>query len=466
MTETVVFVFNYFILFYFLSINFIYIFLTVLSFSVLRRYLNQTKLFSKDKNLFHSSFYKPISVLVPAYNEQNTISDNVKSLLQLRYPEFEIIVVNDGSTDTTLDVLKEVYHLRRSFRPIVNNIACKNLKAVYTSPDYSNLVVVDKENGGKADALNAGINVSRYPLVSAIDSDSILETDVMTKLVRPFLDDHRTIAVGGIVRVANGCTIRAGEVVNIDISTNVLANFQIIEYLRAFLFGRVGWDVLNSLLIISGAFGLFLKKAIIMSGGYLHDTVGEDMELIVRMHRVMRENNLPYRITFIPEPVCWTEVPESLKILGRQRNRWQRGLIESLMAHRKMLLNKRFGIIGMLAMPFFFFFEMLGPVIELFGYIVFTISCISGFVNVKFAILFFSVAIVLGIVLSAGSLVLEELSFRKYPRYSHIALLFLYSILENFGYRQINTWWRFRGIIDYLCGKKSWGKMERKGMKK
>lgn len=458
--------FNYFVLFYFLAINSIYILLTILSFAVLKDYINNTMMFRQEKRLFHSSFYKPISVLAPAYNEQATIVDSVKSLLQLRYPEYEIIVINDGSKDATLDILKETYGLHESYRPTLGSLACRPIRAIYYAPDTPGLVVVDKENGGKADALNAGINVAKYPLVSAIDADSILETDVLAKLARPFLDDPKTIAVGGIVRVANGCTIRAGEVVKIDLSPNILANFQIIEYLRSFLFGRVGWDVLNGLLIISGAFGLFLKEAIVKSGGYLHNTVGEDMELVVRMHRTMLESKRPYRITFVPEPVCWTEVPESLKILGRQRNRWQRGLIESLIAHKKMLFNPHYGIIGMFSVPFFFFFEMAGPVIELLGYIVFAVSLILGIVNVTFAILFFFVAIVLGIVLSMGALVLEELTFRKYPRYRHIIRLFFYSIMENFGYRQLNTWWRLKGIIDYFRGKKAWGAMERKGMKK
>jgi cellulose synthase/poly-beta-1,6-N-acetylglucosamine synthase-like glycosyltransferase len=458
--------FNYGVLLYFLLINTAYILLTVLSFAVLRNYINMTLLFKQDKRIFQSSFYKPISVLVPAYNEEATIADNVKSLLQLRYPEYEIVVVNDGSKDRTLDVLKEAYRLELSYRPVMGYITSKTIRAVYSSPDYPGLVVVDKENGGKADALNAAINVARFPLVSVIDSDSILETDVMTKLVRPFLDDRRTVAVGGIVRVANGCTIRAGEIVRIDLSSSHLANFQVVEYLRSFLFGRVGWDVLNGLLIISGAFGVFLKEAVVKSGGYLTRTVGEDMELVVRLHHDMRKDRRSYRITFVPEPVCWTEVPESLRVLGRQRNRWQRGLIETLLAHREMLLNPRYGVIGMVAMPFFFFFEMLGPIIEFAGYIVFTLSLVAGIVHFRFAVLFFFVAIVLGIVLSVGSLVLEELSFRKYPRYRHIAKLFIYAVVENFGYRQLNTWWRLMGIIDYFRGKKSWGAMERKGMKK
>lgn len=337
-------------------------------------------------------------------------------------------------------------------------------QGVYTSREYPYLVVVDKANGGKADALNAGINVSRFPLISAIDSDSIIEAKAMLTLVRPFLDDTRTVAVGGIIRVANGCSLRAGEIVEIDLAPSLLPNFQIVEYLRAFLFGRVGWDMLNGLLVISGAFGLFRKDIVTAAGGYRRYTVGEDMELIVRLHRIMREKKQPYRVTFVPEPVCWTEVPETLKVLSRQRNRWQRGLMESLMAHKKMLFNPRYGVIGLLAMPFFFFFEMIGPIIELAGYIVFLLSFLFGMLNLQFAILFLTVAIILGVVLSVSSLVLEELSFKRYPRYLHVVKLFFFCIMENFGYRQLHTWWRFRGIVDYLKGEKMWGAMERKGI--
>ena len=462
MVIKIIYYYNYFVLFYFIILNGTYILMIILSFFAIRRYMKEYHLI-KHKRLFRSSFYKPISIIAPAYNEESTILESVKSLLQIRYPEFEIIVVNDGSTDKTLEILKDSYKLKKSYRPYRNLIPCMDITGIYTSEEFANLVIVDKINGRKADALNAGINVSKFPLFSAIDSDSLLEPDVMLKLVRPFLDDARTIAVGGIVRIANGCKVIAGEVIEVNLSHKWLPNFQIVEYLRAFLFGRVGWDVLNSLLIISGTFGLFKKQVIIEAGGYKHDTVGEDMELVVRMHRLMREKNKPYRITFIAEPVCWTEVPESLKVLGRQRNRWQRGLIDSLWIHKKMLFNPNYGMVGIFAMPFFFFFEMLGPAVEFTGYIVFAFSWFFHIINIQFAILFLFVAIVLGIVLSLSSLVLEELSFRKYPKYSHILKLFVFSVMENFGYRQINTWWRFKGTIDYLKGKREWGEIEKKG---
>lgn len=455
--------YNYFVFIYFAILNGTYLLMTFLSFFAIRRYMREYYLV-KHKRLFQSSFYKPISIIAPAFNEEKTIVESVKSLLQLQYPEYEVIVVNDGSSDKTLNVLQKEYNLHKTHQVFQNVISCKHIDRIFLSEDYPNLKVIDKHNGGKADALNAGINVSRYPLVGAIDSDSILEPGVMLKMVRPFLDDARVIAVGGIVRVVNGCVVRAGNVVKINLSKKILPNFQIVEYLRSFLFGRVGWDVLNGLLVISGAFGLFRKDIIIECGGYKSETVGEDMELVVNMHRYMRENNRPYRITFIAEPVCWTEVPESLKDLGKQRNRWQRGLIESLLMHKKMLLNPRYGVIGLFAVPLFFFFEMLGPVVEITGFIVFALSWYFQIVNTHFAVLFLTVAIVLGVVLSISALVLEELSFRKYPKYSHLLKLFIYSLLENFGYRQIHSWWRLKGTIDFLKGKKQWGKMERKGL--
>lgn len=454
--------YNWMILFYFLGINGTYVLLNILSFFAIRRYLKERKTTELER-IFQSPFFEPISIIAPAYNEEATIAQSVEALLHLQYPQHEVVVVSDGSKDNTMQVLIERYGMVSAPITYPSQIGCKKIKQVYVSPEYPNLVLVDKENGGKGDAMNAGINVSRYPLVCFIDADSILESDALLKVVRPFLEDPTTIGVGGIVRIANGCKVKSGEVVKVGMPKNSLARFQSVEYLRAFLFGRVGWDVLNAMLIISGAFGLFSKAAVVESGGYRNDTVGEDMELVVRLHRVMRKKKRKYSITFIPDPVCWTEVPEKLKILSRQRNRWQRGLMDSMLLNIKMLFNPKYGTAGLLAMPFFFFFEMLGPMVEFTGYIVFFVSWYFNIVSFAFAVLFLAVAIVLGIVLSVGSLVLEELSFRRYPKIFDLVILFAYAVLENFGYRQLNTWWRFRGFFDYILGKKGWGKMERKG---
>ncbi|MCH8013037.1 MAG: glycosyltransferase family 2 protein [Candidatus Marinimicrobia bacterium] len=459
---TIVLFFNYFALSYFLIINCIYIIITILSFSAIRKYM-KAQIVVQHKQLFRTSFYMPISVISPAYNEEPTIIQSVKSLLQLHYPEFEIVIVNDGSKDGTLNVLIKHYRLIKINKEPSSNLPCEPIMSVYYSQDYPNLTVIDKKNGGKADALNSGINFAKYPLVAPIDADSLLESKVLLNMVRPFIEDRRTIAVGGIIRVVNGCKVQSGEVVDINLPSSFLARFQVVEYLRAFLFGRVGWDAIHSLLVISGAFGIFKKKAVVECGGYRHDTIGEDMELVVRMHRIYIEKKIPYRITFLPEPVCWTEVPESTKVLSKQRIRWQKGLMDSMLFHKKMLFNPKYKSIGLIAMPFFFFFEMLSPVIELSGYIIFVFSWIFGIINFSFAILFLSASIVLGIVLSVGSLALEELSFRRYPKYSHIFNLFIFSVLENFGYRQLHTLWRLQGMIEYVRGEKKWGEMVRKG---
>ncbi|MEX0845754.1 MAG: glycosyltransferase [Balneolaceae bacterium] len=448
---------------YFLFVNLTYILLVIISFFYIRQQQNYYQVFNL-KGLFNSDLYRPVSILSPAYNEQVNIIASVEALLQLHFSDFEVIVINDGSTDNTLQLLIDHFELYEIDTPSDLPIDHKPIKKVYRSPIYSELKVVDKVNGRKADALNAGINVSRKDLVCSIDADSILEPDVLVKLLKAFMEEEGVVAVGGIVRIANGCKIEDNIVKKVDLPKSYLGKIQTVEYLRSFLFGRVGWDYLDSLLIISGAFGVFDKKAVTEVGGYLHDTVGEDMELVVRLHRHFKEKGEKYSVRFLPEPVCWTEVPESWSVLGKQRNRWQRGLADTMWRHKKMLLNPKYGRLGMLAMPYFFFIEMLGPVIEIFGFVYFLIVLFLAGFNSSFVLLFLTVSVFLGMVLSITSVLCEELSFRRYPTLGNIAYLTLYAFLENIGYRQIHTWWRFKGLIDYLKGDKEWGKMVRLGI--
>jgi cellulose synthase/poly-beta-1,6-N-acetylglucosamine synthase-like glycosyltransferase len=242
--------------------------------------------------------------------------------------------------------------------------------------------------------------------------------------------------------------------------------FQSVEYLRAFLFGRSGRSALGALLLISGAFGIFKRQTVIDVGGYRHDTVGEDIELVVRMHHYLRERRVPYRIEFLPDPVCWTEAPESLRVLGRQRNRWHRGLIDTFKLHRTMVLNPRYGAIGLVAMPYAALFELFGPLVELFGYLFVPVSYLLGFLNAPFMLLFILVAILLGSALSVASVLLDELSFRRFPKAAQLFRLIWYGFVENFGYRQLTVWWRAKAFVDYVRGNKAWGKMERKGFAK
>lgn len=323
--------------------------------------------------------------------------------------------------------------------------------------------MVDKENGGKSDALNAGVCVANYPLVCCLDADIILEEDALLRAARPIIESSNVAAVGGIVRVANGCKFEKGRILEVRTPRKLLPNFQIVEYLRAFITTRTAWSKLNCLLIVSGSFGMFRRRDLILAGGYAGDTVGEDMELTTRIHRVLRENDREYRISFIPDPIAWTEVPETLSMLRRQRDRWHRGLTDTILRHRKMLFNPRYGVVGTIAMPYFFLFEFIGPIVEILGYTAFVIGLALGLINLPFALAFFMAAVGLGTFLSVAAVFLEELRLEKYPGWRDLTKLTLFGVLENFGYRQLNTLWRFLAIFSFLRGTKSWGEMQRKG---
>ncbi len=453
-----------FILLFFFAINSYYLLLTVAGFWRTLRVVKEVRR-PDQRRLLRSPLTPPISVLAPAFNEEANVVDNVRSLLMLDYPLFEVILVNDGSSDRTLGHLVDAFDLRRSARSFDRVLPCQAIRGVYDSPTYSNLVVVDKENGGKADALNAGLNLSLYPLFCAIDADSILESDALLRLVRPFVDAPGvTIAAGGVVRVANGCEIHGGRVHQVRLPRRPLPLIQIVEYLRAFLFGRMGWSTGNSLLVISGAFGLFEKRAAVLAGGYATDSVGEDMELVVRMHRYRRERREPYRIGFVPDPICWTEVPVSFRVLRRQRTRWQRGLIDTLVRHRAMIGRPRYGSVGMISLPGFVMFEMLSPLVELSGYILLPVMWALGLLSPAAAWIFFVLAIMYMVLVSALAVLLEDIAFRRYPSVLDLGRLLIGAVLENFGFRQLTVWWRVRAFWEYWRGDLSWGAMERKGM--
>jgi cellulose synthase/poly-beta-1,6-N-acetylglucosamine synthase-like glycosyltransferase len=453
-----------FMLLYLFAINSYYLALTVAGFLRTLRAVRELQR-PDQRRLLRSPLTPPVSLLAPAYNEAANVVNNVRSLLMLDYPLFEIILVNDGSKDDTLARLIKAFELKPSARSFEYTVPCKPIRGVYESNAYPNLVVVDKVNGGKADALNSGLNLALYPLFCAIDADSILESDALLRLVRPFLEAPGvTIAAGGVIRVANGCDIRAGQVRQVQLVHRVLPLIQIVEYLRAFLFGRMGWSSGNSLLVISGAFGLFDKRAAVQAGGYATDTVGEDMELVVRMHRYLHDRKQRYRIGFVPDPICWTEVPESLRVLRRQRTRWQRGLIDTLWRHRGMMGRPRYGMVGLVALPGFAVFEMLSPLIEFSGYILLPVLLLLGYVDLSYAAAFMVLSILYSILVSILAVLLEDIAFRRYPRPRDLAFLVSAAVLENLGYRQLTVWWRVRAFWEFLRGDLSWGAMERRGV--
>lgn len=438
---------------YFIGINLGYLALNLLATMAIRRHLETSDQYSGE-GVF-SSLDLPISIVAPAYNESRSIIQSVKALLQLEYPAFELVVVNDGSTDDTLAKLIAEFNLRPFPEAYRAQVPCRAVRQVYRSARYPSLRVVDKENGGsKADATNAGVNACRYPLICVVDADSALQPDSLRRVVRPFLEDPTTIAVGGTVRIANGCTLRRGFMEKIALPSNFLALVQVVEYLRAFLFGRLGWSPLNALLIVSGAFGVFRKEVLVAVGGFNPAAVGEDMELIVRMHRRMREQNRPYRITFVPDPVCWTDAPESLRGLKSQRVRWQRGLGQALFLHKWLMFNPRGGTASWLAVPFYLMFELVGPVVEAVGYVVIVVAGLAGWISLPAALTFLGLALALGILLSSSAVMLEELSFHLYPRTRDVLMLFLIAIIENFGYRQLTVIWRIQGLYQWLFGGK------------
>jgi cellulose synthase/poly-beta-1,6-N-acetylglucosamine synthase-like glycosyltransferase len=451
------------ILVYFFLINAFYLLFTFLSLFGIFRYRNFTT-FVSFKEVFRLPLVKPISIIAPAYNEEPTIVESIRSLLSLEYPLFEVIAVNDGSTDLTLERLITTFRLEKVKRVYRKVVKTQPIRGIYISPAYPNLVVIDKVNGRKADALNAGLNVSRYPLFCAVDGDSLLEKDALLKIVRPFLEDpERTVAAGGIIRLSNGCAVRNGQVMQVGMPRNSLARLQIIEYLRAFLGGRIGLGMLKSTLIVSGAFGLFRKDIALKCHGYRSNTIGEDMDLIVRMRKYLHEKKVPFNIHFVPDPICWTEAPETLRGLSRQRNRWHRGLIDTLLHNSRMLFNPRYGVTGLFALPFYLVFEMLGPLIELAGYIIFLVCLGLGFVNYPFALLFFLIAVLWGTLLSLLSVLLEEYSARRYPRLRDVLIISAYSLLENVLYRQWLAIIRVSGFFDFFKGKEEWGAMKKKG---
>ena len=451
-----------FALFYMLGLNSFYALLLLLSIPELWSHWH----LAEDEHLTQvlgTEALPPLSILVPAHNEEMTIVDSVISFLTLQYPHHEVVLVNDGSSDQTMAKLLVAYDLYEIPPAFMLSIPTKPVRAYYRSRQYSKLLVIDKENGGKADALNAALNAARFPYVLAVDADTLIEPDALLRLARPFLLGKPVAAVGGTIRVANACVIEHGRVVEARVDRRFLPSVQVLEYLRAFLFGRLGWNRLGGNLIISGAFGLFKRSHLLAIRGYRTGSVTEDMDLAVRLHRHLREQGLSDMTTFIPDPVAWTEVPSSVRVLGRQRERWQRGLLETLWVHRDLLFNARYGAVGLIAYPFFLFGEALSPLVELFGYIGVAVGVAARAVDLQFVWLFLSVVVLYGMLLSVWAILLEEVSFRRYTRRRDVLRLLAASVIEAFCYRPLTLVFRLNAFWRMLRGDRRWGVMQREG---
>ncbi len=403
-----------------------------------------------------------VSVLVPAYNEEVTVTDTVQGLLALSYPNLEIVVINDGSPDRTIDVLVDAFDLR-PIHPIYHRlIPHADVKAIYRSSREPRLVLVDKFNGGKADSLNAGVNVATGDLVCAIDADTLVAPDALQQLVAPFIMREDTVAVGGSVRLTNDSPVHGARVTKLVVPKKPLPALQAVEYMRAFLVGRLGWNPLGGNLIISGAFGVFDRPAVLAAGGYEKSSIGEDMELIVRLRRVGYENGEYARVEFLPDPVAWTEAPESMKVLARQRNRWERGLMDVLLRHRRMILNYKYGTAGMLSMPFFFIVEFLSPIVEAVALTLLLVGLLAGLVDPG-SLWVLGAAYGFGTAVTILTLWFDDVAFHSYPKTRYRLKLAAYAAIEQVIYRQLTIVWRLWGIRLFLMGRTEWGQQVRKG---
>jgi len=426
--------------------------------------------FVNYKEILSSTFSPSISIIAPAYNESLNIVENVRSLLSNHYVNYDVIIVNDGSKDDSLEKLIQAYDLIQIDIPINNQIKTKPLRGgVYksTNPAFDKLTVVDKENGGKADALNMGLNISKNKYVACIDVDCLLLEDALQKLIKPFLEetDSQVIAAGGVIRIANSCTIKDGKLLDVNFPKKWLEQGQILEYLRAFLLGRMAWSRLNGLLVISGAFGLFDKKIAIEVGGYDTNTVGEDMEIIVRMRRHMQDMKLKYKVAYIPDPLCWTEAPDNYKTFISQRNRWTRGTIETLKKHRKIGFNRRYFSLGLLSYPYWFIFERMAPIVELAGIVYFGVLIYFDYVRWDYSLAFILLAYTFSILFSIVAIISEELTYHQYKKKGMGLKLVIISFLEPIVNHPFILYSAIKGNIEYYFFKKhEWGTMTRKGM--
>jgi len=462
---------------YSVLINLSYLALTGLALADLTGYRRRLEYAGYDE-WFLQPNSRGVSVLMPAYNEAANIVQSVHAMTSLRYPDLEVVVIDDGSADSTSEVLIAEFDMVEV--PLVpgGHIPTKGsvLSTWVSRRGAHNLALVRKANGGKADALNAGINHARKELVCMVDADSLLDPQALLNVARPFADDPgRVVAAGGVVRVANGSRVDRGRVTNLRMPRRWLARVQVVEYLRAFLIGRAGWSRLGGLLIISGAFGIFRKDLLLEAGGMATDCIGEDAELVVRLHRTLAESRTSAEVVFVPEPVAWTEVPSTRRVLRVQRRRWHRGLAEIFVRHRRMLFRPRYGVIGMVTMPWFLFFELLSPVVEVIGLVYFLLLLVFlgveqwvdtglDLVNPPVLLIMLTASVLFSVFVTLVALLAEEVSFRRYRGLPDLFRAIYAAVEENVGYRQLNAWWRFGGIVEVLRrSAHHWGDMQRAG---
>jgi cellulose synthase/poly-beta-1,6-N-acetylglucosamine synthase-like glycosyltransferase len=456
---------NYTLFFYYLSGNLVYLLALIIALKTSAAHHRGIESF-RLRWITESPLAPPITLLVPAHNEEKSIRVSIRSLLELDYPELEVIVINDGSKDRTLQELQDEFKLRPIRMVYVQEIPSAEIRGLYRSDVDPRLLVIDKESAGsKADAVNAGLNAAMSPYVCIVDSDSMLERDSLLRIMVPVLaDPKRVVGVGGIIRILNGSEIRGGQLIRVRLPRKSIEIIQVVEYLRAFLIGREAWAQGNMMLIISGAFGLFRTDLVRAIGGYRAKAIGEDLDLVTRLHRYLLEKKQEYRIQFVPDPVCWTEAPSDLKSLGRQRARWHKGLFDTLRPNIDMLFRPRYGRVGALALPYLWIYELFAPVIELGGIVTIVVAAVLGDLSRDFFIQFMIFGYAFATIISIGAVLQEELTYKRYSDWQDVARLVTYCFFEHFPYRQLHMFWRLQGLWQYMRGDMSWKPLERKGL--
>lgn len=428
--------------------------------------LYKSKRRNKMKNELQGEYYVPVTIVVPAYNEEVTIESSIRSLLSLEYKLYEIIIVDDGSKDDTSDVVIDAFHMQQIRRPISKNIPCQQEEAIYESYEWKvPITLIRKKNGGKADALNMGINAAKYPYFICMDADSVLQYDSLEKIVRPVLEEGNIVAVGGAVRPCNGTEIHDGRVISYHMPNKILPCMQVLEYDRSFLAARILFDKFNGSIIISGAFGLFKKSIVIDAGGYDSTTMGEDMELVVKLHVYCREHGIPYRIRYATDAICWTQAPENLNDLCKQRRRWHIGLFQSMIRHRRMFANLKYGAVGLISYLYFLVYELLSPYIEIFGLITVVLAFAVDLINVPFMIMFFMIYVVYSAVLSLTAFFARIHTIDLKLTVMDVLKAIGLCVLEVSCLRMILAWVRATALIGYKKKKHAWGNIERKKIK-
>lgn len=449
--------------------NFFLIYLLVYSsyllFSVISGAWN---LYNKDqmrqiKNEIKHPYYFPVSVLIPAYNEEITVVDSIKSLLNLDYRLYEIIVIDDGSKDNTSKNLIEAFNMQKVDRPIRKIVPCKEHISIYEALNTKiPLTLIIKQNGGKGDALNMGINASQYPYFLCIDADSMLQKDTLERIVQPAMEDDKVIAVGGLISVSQCVTIENGEVTDYQIPWNFIVSMQVVEYDRTFLASRIFMDQFRGNLIISGALGLFKKDVVVSVGGYTLDTLGEDMDLVLKLHSYCLSSKIPYEIRYVPNAICWSQVPDTIRDFRKQRRRWHLGLFQCLSKYKYMFLNRHYGVIGSLSYLYFMLYELFSPFIQVFGWISLIMATYLGVLNIPFTISFYFLYSIYGSVLTTTAFYQRIYTQNLRIKKSDFLKVCFVCTMENVFFRLVVDFIRCTAFFGYNKHKLKWGDIQRR----